>query len=271
MNSPISRQWWQGCATRDAPSAEFRSSGSSAKSSTALKELAYGASHEINNPLANIAARAQTLLEDEPDPERRRKLTAIHRQAMRAHEMIADLMLFARPPKLELADVRPAATRAASRRRAARTGGRARRSSSSATSATTPISIAGRRDAIGRRRSRPWSPTRSKRSGADGHVNVSCARVDRRRRSLGRSDRPRRRARHLRSSPPASVRSVLQRPRGGPRARLRPVEVLADRHRPRRPGRREQRRRAAAPSSRLHFHSAKPQAALTQWTRRQRC
>jgi signal transduction histidine kinase len=66
----------------------------------AMKELAYGASHEINNPLANIAARAQALLEDEADPERRRKLIAIHRQAMRAHEMIADLMLFARPPKL---------------------------------------------------------------------------------------------------------------------------------------------------------------------------
>jgi signal transduction histidine kinase len=69
----------------------------------ALKELAYGASHEINNPLANIAARAQSLLADESDPERRRKLIAIHRQALRAHEMIADLMLFARPPKLSLA------------------------------------------------------------------------------------------------------------------------------------------------------------------------
>jgi signal transduction histidine kinase len=66
----------------------------------AMKELAYGASHEINNPLANIAARAQSLLVGEADNERRRKLVAIHRQAMRAHEMIADLMLFARPPKL---------------------------------------------------------------------------------------------------------------------------------------------------------------------------
>src|SRR5215212_10429245 len=66
----------------------------------ALKELAYGASHEINNPLANISARAQTLLDDEQDPQRRQKLIAIHRQAMRAHEMISDLMLFARPPKL---------------------------------------------------------------------------------------------------------------------------------------------------------------------------
>ena len=65
-----------------------------------MKELAYGASHEINNPLANIAARAQTLLDDEQDPQRRQKLIAIHRQAMRAHEMISDLMLFARPPKL---------------------------------------------------------------------------------------------------------------------------------------------------------------------------
>ena len=68
----------------------------------AMKELAYGAGHEINNPLANIAARAQTLLQDEEVPERARKLSAIHRQAMRAHEMIADLMLFARPPKLNL-------------------------------------------------------------------------------------------------------------------------------------------------------------------------
>lgn len=67
----------------------------------AMKELAYGASHEINNPLANIAARAQTLLDGEPDPQRRQKLAAIHRQAMRAHEMISDLMLFARPPKLK--------------------------------------------------------------------------------------------------------------------------------------------------------------------------
>ena len=67
----------------------------------AMKELAYGASHEINNPLANISARAQTLLRDERDPERRRALEAIHQQALRAHEMISDLMLFARPPRLE--------------------------------------------------------------------------------------------------------------------------------------------------------------------------
>ena len=71
----------------------------------AVVELAYGASHEINNPLANIATRAQVLLRDELHPERRRMLTAIHAQAMRAHEMIADLMLFARPPRLAPEDV----------------------------------------------------------------------------------------------------------------------------------------------------------------------
>jgi signal transduction histidine kinase len=71
----------------------------------AMKELAYGAGHEINNPLANIATRAQTLLQDETDPEKRRKLAAINAQAFRAHEMIADLMLFARPPQLRLARV----------------------------------------------------------------------------------------------------------------------------------------------------------------------
>ncbi|MCA9240965.1 MAG: HAMP domain-containing histidine kinase, partial [Planctomycetales bacterium] len=63
----------------------------------------YGASHEINNPLANIAARAQTLLAGEAEPGKRKMLEAIHRQAMRAHEMISDLMLFARPPRLEKA------------------------------------------------------------------------------------------------------------------------------------------------------------------------
>ena len=41
-----------------------------------LKEFAYGASHEINNPLANISTRAQALLAEEPHPERRKKLAA---------------------------------------------------------------------------------------------------------------------------------------------------------------------------------------------------
>ena len=65
----------------------------------ALAEFAAGAGHEINNPLAVISGRAQLFLKGETDPERRRELALVHAQAMRVHEMIADLMLFARPPE----------------------------------------------------------------------------------------------------------------------------------------------------------------------------
>jgi hypothetical protein len=64
-----------------------------------LAEWAAGAGHEINNPLAVITGRAQLLARDEPDPQRRRELAVIRAQAQRVHEMIADLMLFARPPE----------------------------------------------------------------------------------------------------------------------------------------------------------------------------
>jgi signal transduction histidine kinase len=69
-----------------------------------LRELAYGAGHEINNPLANIAARAQALLPDEQDPERRRRLATIVDQAFRARDMIGGLMVFARPPRASPVD-----------------------------------------------------------------------------------------------------------------------------------------------------------------------
>ncbi len=67
----------------------------------ALAEFAAGAGHEINNPLTVISGRAQLLLREETDPERRRALALISAQAMRVHEMIADMMLFARPPRPE--------------------------------------------------------------------------------------------------------------------------------------------------------------------------
>lgn len=75
----------------------------------ALKEFAYGASHELNNPLANIAGRAQALLADELDPQRRRVLATIAAEAFRAHDMIGDVMLVARPPKLDIQPVLPQA------------------------------------------------------------------------------------------------------------------------------------------------------------------
>jgi signal transduction histidine kinase len=66
-----------------------------------MAEFAAGAGHEINNPLTVITGRAQLLLREEADPERRRALALISTQARRTHEMIADMMLFARPPKPE--------------------------------------------------------------------------------------------------------------------------------------------------------------------------
>src|SRR5438445_5320180 len=86
-------------STTTAAAIDFATAVEAAKLQ-ALYNFAYGLSHEINNPLANITTRAQTLLVDEKDPDRRRKLATIVQQAFRAHEMIADLMLFARPPTL---------------------------------------------------------------------------------------------------------------------------------------------------------------------------
>jgi signal transduction histidine kinase len=90
----------------------------------AMAEFAAGAGHEINNPLTVIAGRAQLFLHEETDPERRRALALMNAQAMRVYEMIADMMLFARPPQPEfqpvelvnlvdnvIADLLPRATR----------------------------------------------------------------------------------------------------------------------------------------------------------------
>lgn len=64
----------------------------------ALAEFAAGAGHEINNPIATIVGRAELLLREESNPERRQALLTIGAQALRIRDMIGDLMLFARPP-----------------------------------------------------------------------------------------------------------------------------------------------------------------------------
>jgi signal transduction histidine kinase len=65
----------------------------------ALAELAAGAGHEINNPLAVISGNAQRLFRTEPEPERGEALQTIIRQSQRITGIVRDLMQFARPPR----------------------------------------------------------------------------------------------------------------------------------------------------------------------------
>jgi two-component system, NtrC family, sensor kinase len=66
---------------------------------TALAELAAGAGHEINNPLAVISGNAQRLFRTEPDPDRGQALQTVIRQTQRIAGIVRDLMQFARPPR----------------------------------------------------------------------------------------------------------------------------------------------------------------------------
>ena len=66
----------------------------------AIYHFAYGLSHELNNPLANIATRAGVLAHREQAVDRRQMLESIIDNAMRGSEMLGDLMLLARPPEL---------------------------------------------------------------------------------------------------------------------------------------------------------------------------
>lgn len=65
----------------------------------ALAEFAAGASHEINNPLAVISGQAQYLLPQEQDQARQRSLQKIIQQTQRVHNIITDLMQYARPTR----------------------------------------------------------------------------------------------------------------------------------------------------------------------------
>lgn len=67
-----------------------------------LYHLAYGLSHEINNPLANISTRAQVLMPLAKTDREKQLLGQIVDQSQRAFEMLGDLMQCAKSPKLQL-------------------------------------------------------------------------------------------------------------------------------------------------------------------------
>jgi signal transduction histidine kinase/HD-like signal output (HDOD) protein len=62
-----------------------------------IAQMAAGAAHELNNPLAVIAGRAQMLRRDVQDPASERHLDIIDEQARRASDIVSELMRFAKP------------------------------------------------------------------------------------------------------------------------------------------------------------------------------
>ena len=65
----------------------------------ALAEIAAGAAHELNNPLAVISGRAQLLAGAETDRQKKEILEQIQQNAKEASAIIEDLMNFAEPPQ----------------------------------------------------------------------------------------------------------------------------------------------------------------------------
>ncbi len=65
----------------------------------ALAEMAAGAAHELNNPLAVISGRAQLLADAESDQEKKKILEQIYKNARETSAIIEDLMSFAEPPE----------------------------------------------------------------------------------------------------------------------------------------------------------------------------
>lgn len=73
---------------------------------TMVSEMAAGAAHELNNPLAVISGRAQMGLERCDDPNEKRTLEIITQQAQRASGIIDELIAFAKPSNPRPAPVR---------------------------------------------------------------------------------------------------------------------------------------------------------------------
>jgi signal transduction histidine kinase len=77
------------------------------KALASVGQMAAGAGHELNNPLAVISGRSELLAHDEQDPKRREALELIHTNAQRVSAIITGLMDFAQPaaPKPETVDL----------------------------------------------------------------------------------------------------------------------------------------------------------------------
>ena len=67
-----------------------------------LAQVASGAAHELNNPLAVIAGRSQILAQQETDPAKKEALELIDQQARQASAITSDLLAAVEPPAPKL-------------------------------------------------------------------------------------------------------------------------------------------------------------------------
>ena len=72
-----------------------------------LAEIAAGAAHELNNPLAVISGRAQLLSQSETDETKKLNLNQITEKTKDAYEIVGQLMSYARPAKPQTRTVSP--------------------------------------------------------------------------------------------------------------------------------------------------------------------
>ncbi len=76
-----------------------------AKALSAVGEMAGGAAHEINNPLAIISGRAQIMQKKAAAADDRKAWQNVAQQAQRISDIISELMEFANPPSPKQADL----------------------------------------------------------------------------------------------------------------------------------------------------------------------
>jgi putative nucleotidyltransferase with HDIG domain len=76
---------------------ETRDQVAAAKSLIGIAEMAAGAAHELNNPLAVISGRVQLLYDAETDKSKKQMLKQIQARAEEISQIFSDLMSFARP------------------------------------------------------------------------------------------------------------------------------------------------------------------------------
>jgi putative nucleotidyltransferase with HDIG domain len=67
------------------------------KTFAGIAEMAAGAGHELNNPLAIISGKTQMLAASEQDPDKKKTLAQIEAKAQEASRMVSQMMTYAKP------------------------------------------------------------------------------------------------------------------------------------------------------------------------------